>query len=329
MTLYGKKRAASTLRDFRRSGRFPHALLFYGARGIGKHTLAKYTAMMYLCEKGGETPCMQCNTCRRIEEGIHPDVLYPIPKIEDDYSRDKKVSMVKRMRMFIASCCEKPNDGDARVIIFDKLDELTVQMQNTLLKFIEEPLPFNRYIFLAENKAPILQTVMSRVTAVETDAADENDLAAALSEHGISAEKAHELYEHCGGNIGAALELGSSTEEMQQLTAAIKACTAISDSKELDCYLAFSALKTREEIFETLGIMGDIFAQTAAYKSGRPVSGVFAAQVRHISSRFALKTVTRLYNESVRLYRLSFTNPNVKLFAAQCCASLFSASEAD
>ena len=323
MTIYGKKRALSTLHDFRRSERFPHALLFYGAKGIGKHTLAKYTAMMYLCEKGGETPCMECNTCRRIEQQIHPDVTYPLAL------SDNGKYHIGFLREFIAACYLKPNDTDIRVCVFESLDEMTPLCQNSLLKFIEEPLPFNRYIFLAENKAPILQTVMSRITALEVDPADENSLTGALAEHGVSAEKAHELYLRCGGNIGAALELSGNTEEMQQVSTAVKVCAALADSRELDCYMAFASLKTRDEIFESLGILSDIFAQTAAYRSGRPVSGVFTSQIKKLSSRFALKKITRLYEESSRLYRLSFTNPNVKLFAAQCCASLFRAAESD
>lgn len=323
MTIYGKKRALSTLLDFRRSGRIPHALLFHGAKGIGKHTLAKYAAMMYLCEKGGIMPCMECNTCRRIEQQIHPDVVYPLDGAENGKY------YIGPLREFIADCYLKPNDAQIRVCVFEALDGMSVQCQNALLKFIEEPLEFNRYIFLAENKSPILQTVMSRVTALEVDAADENELVTALAEHDIPADKARELYERCGGNIGAALELSGNTEEMQQLSTAIKVCTALADSRELDCYLAFAALKTRDEIFETLGIMSDIFAQTAAYRCGKPVSGVFTAQIKHLASRFALRKIKRLHEEASRLYRLSFTNPNVKLFAAQCCASLFSAAEAD
>ena len=328
MKIYGKKRALSMLEQFRSSGRFPHALLFYGAKGIGRHTLADYTAMMYLCESSGHVPCMKCGECQRVIGHIHPDVVYPMPVIDETFHKSSNhKSMVELMREFIASCYIRPNDGDVRVIVFEGLDELSVQMQNTLLKFIEEPLEFNRYIFTAESRTPILQTVLSRVTAVEVDAADETGLAEALAEHDIPAKRASELYGMFGGNIGAALEYEKNGNELVYLTSALKACDAIADRKEYECLTAFLSLKTREDIFAALGILTDIFARAAACKSGVSVSGAYTAQTGHIASGYSLAAISRMYEEANRLYGMSFTNPNVKLFAAECCGALFSAAE--
>lgn len=327
MKIYGKKRAVSMLQRFRDSGRFPHALLFCGAAGIGKHVLADYTAMMYMCESGGGVPCMQCGGCRRTQQHIHPDVVYPIPMIEELHKKHTEQSMVSLLRDFIASCYIKPNDGDVRVIVFERLDKLSVQMQNTLLKFIEEPLSFNRYIFLAESKTPVLQTVLSRVTAVEADPADEPDFTAALSEQDIPAQRAHELFEMFGGNIGAAVEYEKNGESLAYLTSALNACDAIADKKELECLQAFLSLKTRDDIFAALGILTDIFAQAAACKSGLKATGAYVGQTGRIASAFSLAAITKMYDEANRLYGMSFTNPNVKLFAAECCGSLFSSAE--
>ena len=328
MRIYGKKRALAKLNDFRRSGRFPHALLFLGAKGIGKHVIADHTAMMYMCESGGDVPCMRCNGCRRVAEHIHPDVVYPVPVIEEIFrTPSNSKSMVELVRDFIASCYIRPNDGDVRVIVFEKLDELSVQIQNTLLKFIEEPLDFNRYIFIAENRTPILQTVLSRVTAVDVDPADEADFSEAMAENGIDAARAHELFEMFAGNIGAAAEFDKNGDELIYLKGALAICDAIADGKEFECLQAFMTLKTRDDIFAALGIITDIFAQAAALKSGVSASGAYKKQSGHLSSSHSLAAITRLHDEAVRLYGMSFTNPNVKLLAAECCGSLFNAAE--
>lgn len=328
MKIYGKKRAIAKLNDFRRSGRFPHALLFLGAKGIGKHVISDYTAMMYMCESGGDVPCMRCNGCRRVAEHIHPDVVYPVPVIEEMFRKPSNSrSMVELVRDFIASCYIRPNDGDVRVIVFEKLDELSVQIQNTLLKFIEEPLEFNRYIFTAENRSPILQTVLSRVTAVDVDPADETGFTEAMAENGIDAARSHELFEMFAGNIGAAVEFEKNGDELLYLKGAIAACDAIADGRELECLQAFMSLKTRDDIFAALGIMTDIFAQAAAMKSGVTPSGAYKKQTERISASHSLAAISRLHDEAVRLYGMSFTNPNVKLFAAECCGSLFNAAE--
>ncbi len=328
MKLYGKKHALARLENFRRSGRFPHALLFYGAEGLGKHIIADHAAMMYMCESDGERPCGKCQGCRRTAEHIHPDVVYPVPQIEETFRKSSnRRSMVELMRDFITSCYMRPNDGDVRVIVFEKLDELSVQLQNTLLKFIEEPLEFNRYIFLAKSKTPILQTVLSRVTAIEVDGADEADFTRAMIDNGIERARAAELFERFGGNIGAALGFENGGGEIQYLTAAVKAADAVAAKKEIDCLNAFLSLKTRDEIFDALGILSDIFAQTAAFKAGNASYGSYRPQAERLAASYSLKAITGLYGEAVRLYGMSFTNPNVKLFAAECCSALFNAAE--
>ena len=202
-----------------------------------------------------------------------------------------------------------------------------MQIQNTLLKFIEEPLDFNRYIFIAENRTPILQTVLSRVTAVDVDPADEADFSEAMAENGIDAARAHELFEMFAGNIGAAAEFDKNGDELIYLKGALAICDAIADGKEFECLQAFMTLKTRDDIFAALGIITDIFAQAAALKSGVSASGAYKKQSGHLSSSHSLAAITRLHDEAVRLYGMSFTNPNVKLFAAECCGSLFNAAE--
>ncbi len=321
MELYGKKHALARLADFRRSGRFPHALLFCGAEGIGKHIIADYAAMMYMCAGDGERPCGHCDGCRRTEQHIHPDVVYPLSSME------KNTYHVEELREFITSCYTKPNDGDIRVCVFEDLDEMSPICQNALLKFIEEPLEFNRYIFIAKSRTPVLQTVLSRVTAVEVDGADEAEFTRAMTDNGIDRVRAAELFERFGGNIGAALGFENGGGEIQYLSAAIKAADAVAAKKELDCLNAFLSLKTREEIFDALGILSDIFGNTATVKAGNPSYGSYRAQTERLAGAYSLKAVSRLYNEAVRLYGMSFTNPNVKLFAAECCSALFNAAE--
>ncbi len=325
MKIYGKKHAVEMLGHFRSSGRFPHALLFYGPEGIGKHTLADYTAMMYVCENRSSAPCMTCGNCRKVLRHIHPDYLFPIPAVEAQYKKDKSRSMVKLFRDFMASCYIRPNDGDIRVIVFEKLDKLSVLMQNTLLKFIEEPLEFNRYIFLAENRAPILQTVLSRVTAIEAGPADEDEFTEALAEHDIPSARAHGLYETFGGNIGAAVKFEKNGDELIYLRSALAVCDAVSERKEYDCLKAFLSLKKREDLFAALGIISDILSHAATYKSGTPEMIAYRKQTENIASGFSLQTIVKIYDEVNRLYGMSFTNPNVGLFAAECCGSIFSA----
>ena len=330
--IYGKHLAMQRIESFRSSGRMPHALLLYGAKGIGKRTLADYVAMTYVCEDKQHAPCMKCRSCRLAAQHGFPDIAYPLPMIEEEHKRDTKKGMVEMLRAFIASCSAKPIDSDVRVVVFGQIDRLSVQMQNTLLKFIEEPLDFNKYIFTADNKAPVIQTVLSRVTAVNVDPADCEEFAEALSEHKFEDEhtvppaRITELFDMFGGNIGAAIEYEAGGESVQYLAAALKACDAVAARRELDCLLALLSLKTRDELFGTIGVIADIMAQAAVFKSGAALPGAFRKQTVRLAESFSLEKITAMYEEMNRLYGKSYTNPNQKLFAAECTSSLMRAA---
>ena len=321
MNIYGKKNAVEALTRFRTSGRFPHALLFTGAKGIGRGILADYGAMLYLCDKKGAVPCMTCNECIRTEKHIHPDVIYPLDTME------KGKYNVKELRNLITECYRKPNDGEIRVCIFENLDEMSIQCQNALLKFIEEPLPFNRYIFTAAKKSAILETVLSRVTIVPCDEANEADFTEALTEKGISHERISELYRLFGGNIGAALDAENNSETIELYKKAADISSAIAEGREYECGVLFSGIKSREDLSLILGVLSEIFAGAAASKSGLTNKGALSEQSKAISRRLSLKTVCGLYEECSSLYKKCEFNPNLQLFAARCCSSLFTERE--
>ncbi|MGN0577802.1 MAG: hypothetical protein ACI4J4_04190 [Ruminiclostridium sp.] len=320
MKLYGKKRAIEALSRFKSSGRFPHALLILGEEGSGRRTLAEYAAMLYLCDKEGAVPCMSCRECTRIEGRIHPDVVYPLEACGGKYTAEG-------LRALIAECWKQPNDGKLRICIFEKLDEMSVVCQNALLKFIEEPLSFNRYIFTAERKSAVLETVLSRLTPVECDKADMAEFSAALSEHNIPADRAKELFALYSGNIGAALYASENPDEAQIYRRTAAVAEAVAEGREYDCGAELAAVKTREELFRILGLLSDIYAEAAAVQAEKPAEGAFAPQTEKIAARLRLVTINLLYSETCRLYGKSEANPNLRLFAAECCCTLFSARE--
>ena len=321
MKIYGKKAATEALTRFMATGRFPHALLITGAKGVGRRTLADYGAMLCLCEKKSSVPCMTCNECRRTEQHIHPDVIYPINRME------KGKYNVNDLREFITECYRKPNDSELRICIFENLDEMSVQCQNALLKFIEEPLSFNRYIFTAQKTSDILETVLSRVTVLPCDEADKRDFSEALSEKGIESERIEELYSLFGGNIGTALDAEENSEKIRLYNCAAEISEALSEGREYDCGVLFSGIGSREELCDILGILSEIFAGAASLKSGLSPKGAFLPQIEKSSKKLRLKTIYELYEECTSLYKKCEFNPNLQLFAARCCCALFSIRE--
>ncbi len=321
MKLYGKKSALERLEMFCKSGRMPHALMLTGDEGVGKRTLADYAVMLTLCEKNGNTPCFSCNECMRIEQHIHPDVIYPLRETKN--GKYNTADLVE----FVNNCNRVPNDAQYRFYIFEQAEEMNVSCQNALLKFIEEPLHFNRFIFTASDKSRILETIISRVTEIKVTAADENECLAALNERGIEKEEAMRLYRTFGGNIGRCITAHEDEGALALFTLAEKIAEALTDGKEYNCLVHFSSVKTREELSEILKNLSDIFGNAAALYAGGKPYGFFSEKSEKIAEKLTLRKINRIYETALELLKAMDFNPNTSLAAAGCCAKLFNAAE--
>src|ERR1044072_7957253 len=92
-SIRGHDRVVESLRAGLRSGRFPHAFLFVGPEGIGKHAFALTLAQALLCERAAETalaPCQTCPSCLQVKAGNHPDVV-EVRRPEDKHELPIKV----------------------------------------------------------------------------------------------------------------------------------------------------------------------------------------------------------------------------------------------
>ena len=211
MTLYGKKAPAQLIRTMAARDRLPHAMLLYGEEGAGRRTLARYAAMAALCT-GQDAPCGQCLSCRKILEGIHPDVM------EVEHSGKLQGFSVDTVRRICRDAIVAPNDSARKVYLFTDCDRMDVRAQNTLLKLTEEPPPHVLLLFTARHRHALLETMRSRMVLVPVGLCTQEETRAALTRAGFDAPQADAAYEACGGNIGRCLRW-LRDPAMQEMTA--------------------------------------------------------------------------------------------------------------
>jgi DNA polymerase-3 subunit gamma/tau len=150
----GQRHVTQTLQNSIEMGRLAHALIFSGARGVGKTSVARILAKAINCETGpAKNPCNQCEQCREITEGRAVDVQ------EIDAASNRgidEIRLLKENSRFRPSLCRY------RVYIIDEAHMLTKEAFNALLKTLEEP-PDHVYFILATTepqKIPV--TIHSR-----------------------------------------------------------------------------------------------------------------------------------------------------------------------
>ena len=183
------------------SGKLSHAYLIEGGEGCGKTYFARFAAAAVLCT-GDKPPCGKCPSCVKALAGSHPDLFY--------FSPDKKASMgVETVRDIKKSLFFMPNDGDRKVYIIDDAQKMTVQAQNALLKFIEEPPASVLFFIVADKKESLLPTVVSRTRIIALAPSDNADIRRFLMSESKKSggEQIDEAINMAEGSPGKALKL--------------------------------------------------------------------------------------------------------------------------
>ena len=157
----GQDFAVKTIENAFESDNIAHAFIFTGIRGVGKTTIARIMAMGLNCssyDKPVANPCNECINCKEILEDRFEEVL------ELDAASHTGVEDVREIISYIKY---RPTKGRYKVFIIDEVHMLSNSAFNALLKTVEEPPKYVKFIFCTTelNKIPI--TILSRCQKFE------------------------------------------------------------------------------------------------------------------------------------------------------------------
>ncbi|MDH4208931.1 MAG: DNA polymerase III subunit delta' [Anaerolineae bacterium] len=200
----------NVLRASLATGKVSHAYLFSGPPGIGKRTLAVSLAQAVNC-LGEDGPCNECEPCRRIREGIHPDVhlvtLHYQALLREEDDDEQKELRIDTIRSISQQAGLKPFEGKYKVFIIPDAELMTMQAANSLLKTLEEPPPHVVLILTTRDSRLLPPTIVSRcqVFGLRPVPAQviEREL---LATCGLAAEQAKVLARMSGGRIAWAID---------------------------------------------------------------------------------------------------------------------------
>ncbi|MFM8903800.1 MAG: DNA polymerase III subunit gamma/tau [Verrucomicrobiota bacterium] len=167
--LVGQDHIVRTLRNALDGGRLPHAWLFVGPRGTGKTTTARILAKALNCAGGPKSDFKADDpVALAIEQGSCLDV------VEIDAASNRSLEDAKRIR---EECQFAPTGCPFKVFIIDEAHQLTKDAFNALLKTLEEPPAWVKFILATTEADKVLPTITSRCQRLEFHPIDEEVIA--------------------------------------------------------------------------------------------------------------------------------------------------------
>ena len=245
------------------AGKVSHCYLLCGPAGSGKRTLAKILAAAMECGKAN-APCGRCSDCRKVLDGCHPDVL----TIDEP---EKKTVSVELIRQLQADAYIRPNEGQRKVYLIPRAQDLTDSAQNALLKLMEEPPAYAVFLLLSDNAEKLLPTVRSRCAELRLEPVGEREalpwLQARLPEKDARSLRA--AWARSGGYLGQALALLQGELQLPQ-TVQFAQAYAAGDRYGLTLLLCSMEKLPRDKLLEVLTQWKQLLADALLVRAGIP-----------------------------------------------------------
>ncbi|MBR2088021.1 MAG: DNA polymerase III subunit gamma/tau [Oscillospiraceae bacterium] len=206
----------TTLQNQLRKQTTAHAYLFTGSRGTGKTTCARILAKAVNCLNPREdgNPCLECEICKEAEAGTLSDL------IEIDAASNNSVEDIRDLR---DATVYTPEKCRFKVYIIDEVHMLSTSAFNALLKVMEEPPPYVKFILATTEIHKVPATIISRCQRYDFRRIRQEDLVKRLE---YIAEQEHLALEPDAAELMARLSDGG----MRDAISLLDRCAAFGDT---------------------------------------------------------------------------------------------------
>jgi DNA polymerase-3 subunit delta' len=201
-------RIVSELNHIIQAGKIPNALLFSGRENTGKKERAFEFAKTCNCMASDNRPCNTCSSCKKINAGMHPDIIQVSPV------ENKKIISISQIREIGSLLSTRPNEAAKRMVLILSADKMNIQAQNALLKVLEEPPGNTFFILAATGISSLLPTILSRCRQFRFFPPSTHEIQQKLiHQHGIDPQKAYIAARTAGADLEKALILVNLSEK--------------------------------------------------------------------------------------------------------------------
>ena len=288
--LLGNERLKKGLAAAFAADRLSHCYLIAGPAGSGKRTLARILTAAMECTAGAGRPCGKCLQCRKVLDGVHPDVI----TVDDPAKKTVTVDLVRKARTDVYI---KPNEGLRKVYLFPRAADMNAAAQNALLKVIEEPPEYAAFLLLTEAAERLLPTIRSRAVTLRlaplSEAEGTAELARRFPDKGRAALA--EAWGRSEGWLGQAVRLLGEGESLAPETQIFADCFARRDRLGLTELLVPLERRKREELIPLFEQWTELLSGALAVRAGQTGRWEAAERIgRSRTSAESLRALERL-----------------------------------
>ncbi|CAN1509502.1 DNA polymerase III subunit delta' [Methylophilaceae bacterium] len=206
------------------NNKLPHALIFKGKEGIGKHDFAIAFAKSYLCQTllPNYLPCEACPSCHWFPDS-HPDFKHIAPiESEDDESSKRKtvrkkniaIHQIRELSEYLELSAHQ--EKGKRIVLIEPADSLNQSASNALLKILEEPPENTLFILVTSQAQRLIATIRSRCQLLDLRGPSLEEASVFLDEQKIAYEKS--LLSFTGGSPFSAMKELENQSERNVIT---------------------------------------------------------------------------------------------------------------
>jgi DNA polymerase III gamma/tau subunit len=195
-------------------GRAGRTLLVHGPAGAGKAAFVDDLLALLFCADPDPSrrPCNDCRGCRDARARSHPDLVVGSPEQWRD-ARSSGESIVSAARRWLLDAAGAPVVAERRVVLIEHADRAGEQIQNALLKALEEPTDRHTFLLVADEPGRLLPTIRSRCQALRIGPVPREELAAFLMDaRRLPADQADVLARISDGLTGRALSFADDSQ---------------------------------------------------------------------------------------------------------------------
>ena len=312
--IIGHKNKINQIREMIKAKNFPNAVIFSGVAGIGKRKIAEIAAAALLCENDNvdNLPCCDCNSCRALIAGTHPDYYI----VEPERSKANPMIKIDQIRSLQKEVLVMPILSDKRMVLIDDAECMNNVSQNCLLKTIEEPQGLSKFILITSNRSRLLLTLQSRCMIINFERLTEEDIKSGLINRGT--ENAEKIAIISNGSLGQAIGLAEN-DGLQIREDSLKFLENLSKLNNEEIFQTGQQLSTQpKDIFRdwTINIqkfLRDLLIVDTEIENNYYYNHDLKKRLQKLRDKLNLKNIFEMMNQTTEIQRRLNSNANLEL----------------